>query len=518
MALIISMSLFNSCYKDEGNYTYVDVNEAIIGEKGFEKEYVVRKNMDFLKINPSIDFTLDPEQKGDYSYEWVAVGQNFHRGKRFVISKERNLNYKVNLNAESYILYYKIKDNETDLVYSKSVSLVVNDVNSTGWILGGVNEKGEGQVDMISFSNDVLILHSALQFKDGLKLGEVDKLWIDNDPWASENRLYVTTSDGTWKFDRKNFEASPYSSIKYSFPVAPDNAAEVGKYVATDHQKIADKREIIIVDGRAYPVSTEAGIFNSSFSTYNTLDFFETAPEIVCNHKQKDVRTFIFYDIESKAFVYISGLKIREMKKMGDGEDDAYSWITTNDFPNGLDFVHAVNSFFANGQSAIIMKEDRNDYWIYLTTANNYTRMTKDGRYRVTEVAKDFDKAVGYIMTTNHGYLLYAVDNVLYGYNFRSKNQECVKLMEFDSPITAIHADNESPEKGKDIFYVATFGTPKGNMNKAGLNEDFSDSRGGGGSLYKLNMVDSPNEMAVRELQKWEKSFLKINSIIYKAF
>ena len=55
-----------SCFKDLGNYDYVDVNEAVIADGGFEKAYDVRRKMDVLKISPQITFTMDENGEGDY--------------------------------------------------------------------------------------------------------------------------------------------------------------------------------------------------------------------------------------------------------------------------------------------------------------------------------------------------------------------------------------------------------------------------------------------------------------------
>ena len=114
-----------SCFRDLGSYDYVPVNEAVISEVGFEDTYDVRRMTDRLVITPDITFTVDKEGIGNYEYEWVAVGQHFYRGERFVIGRQRNLDCMVDLQAEEYILYLKVKDVDTDMVYSRSVGLNV---------------------------------------------------------------------------------------------------------------------------------------------------------------------------------------------------------------------------------------------------------------------------------------------------------------------------------------------------------------------------------------------------------
>ncbi len=499
IAAFVTAGSVCGCFRDKGNYDYIEVNEAIISDHGFTEKYDVRLNESTLDIVPEITFTKDSEGKGDYGYEWVAVGQNFYRGQRFTIGTERELHYPVRLAAEEYILYFKVTDKSTDLVFSKSVGLNVRSLYSTGWLLGGEEPDGSGQVDMISFSAQTKYLTRTLNFKDGLETGPVSLVWIDNDEWTSENRLYVSTDRGTFKFDRESFTGSPYTSLVHSFVLPPE-----GDCVMTDSQKISDKRHVVIVDSRAYVVSSDGGMIGNTFSVTAEGQECETAPKMMCNHKSRDIRMFIFLDSVRKRFCYISGLTVKEFIPLPDSEGDAYSYDTTKDFPHGLDMVTAVNSFFGSGQSAAIMKNpDDGSVWIYCMTANNAGTYGKEGRYKADlSVATEFDRAQHIVMTTNHGYLIYSVENRLYGFNFRSTPQTCVLLETFNAPVTCLKADNETDEKYNDIFFVATY----------------DDSSPRSGILYKYKVTDSPDETEITRLESFDKGFLKIHSICYKHF
>ena len=245
IAYVFLLLVSVSCFRDLGNYDYRPVNEAVISETGFETAYDVRrKSDDALVIEPQISFTHDPDGKGNYEYEWVAVGQHFYRGERFVIGTERNLNYHpIELQAEEYILYLKVKDLDTDMVFSRSVPLNVRSSNTLGWILGGVDPQNGGQVDMISISGTMMYLKNALGKPDDFRLDPVTLVWIDNDEWTSEERLYVGTASGSYKFDRANFEGSPYTSLQYSFAFPEQGAS----FVMTDNQKVSDKRRQLIM-------------------------------------------------------------------------------------------------------------------------------------------------------------------------------------------------------------------------------------------------------------------------------
>ena len=497
---VLSISL-SSCFKDLGNYDYIDINEVIISDVGFSKPYDCRIKADRIKINPELTFTQDPEEKGNYSYEWVAVGQNIQRGERFIIGTERNLDYLADLKEDKYILYLKVKDLSTDLVFSKGVEMNLRSNYSMGWLLGGEDNSGNGTLDMISISNNILCIHNTLVLEEGLKLSPVTIVWVDNDEWTSDGRLYVGTDDGTWKFDRVNFNGSPYTHLKYSFAISPDNQT----CRMTDCMKIADKRHIIIVDDMAYNVSSSGGMIENSFSYWeNDIEkrHFKIAPYMMYNRRMKDIRCFVFYNDIDKEFCFISGLSITGMKRLGDKLEDTYSWKTTEDHEGGLSMIATVNSFFGNGQAIAIMESQSGERYIFCLTPDNTGSVNKEGKYKISSEANDFDRAEHFIITTNHGYLIYSVDNRLYGLNFRKTPMDCVLLEEFDAPITMIKADNDSEEKYDDNFYVATY----------------DDSRDRSGIMYKYHVVDSPNKIELTHEGKWDEGFLKINTMCWKAF
>ena len=498
--IVFTVMILTGCFRDLGNYDYAEVNEAVISDRGFENTYDVRRKSDILKITPEISFTLDKDGRGNYSYEWVAVGQNFYRGERFVIGRERNLEYPVELQAEEYILYLKVKDLDTDMVYSKDVGLNVRSTNTMGWILAGEDHKGDGQVDMISLSSTVLYLKNALEMREGLKMSPITLAWIDNDEWTSEDRLYLASTSGSYKFGRDDFGASPFTGLKYSFAFASDT----DPYIMTDSQKVSDKRHVIIVDGKAYIVSSDGGMIGNTFCVYDDIHDFSVADKMICNHTDvQGVRTFIFYDKDNHKFCYIAGLTVKGMNTLGDAEGDQWSWDTSADFSSGLELKTTVNSFFSNGQALALMEDAAGEDWIYGVTAPRTGAPVKDGRYKVDKsVAEGWDDASGYMLTTNHGFLIYASGSALYGYNFRKNPQECVLLKQFDAPVTCLKADYDTSEKYSDIFYIATY----------------DDSVERSGKVYKFKVTDHPDKMEVEQKLVYDEGFLKIRSMCYKAF
>ena len=62
--------------------------------------------------------------------------------------------------------------------------------------------------------------------------------------------------------------------------------------------------------------------------------------------------------------------------------------------------------------------------------------------------------------------------------------------------------DTETKEQYEDYIYVSTY----------------DDTRSRSGILYKLQMVDSPDEIEVTDVEKWDNRLLKIIDMYYKTY
>ncbi|WP_010133979.1 PKD-like family lipoprotein [Ochrovirga pacifica] len=130
---LLLLGLTTSCYKDDSQLATRKITAVSIDTTGMSTLSV--RQFEHLKITPDLDFgDLNPE---DLSYEWQI---NFEPGDEFfdVISTEKNLDYEVRLPpnrvGKYHLVYYKVTDNATGLVYS------------TSWPLTVLNNIGEGLV------------------------------------------------------------------------------------------------------------------------------------------------------------------------------------------------------------------------------------------------------------------------------------------------------------------------------------------------------------------------------------
>ena len=500
--------MFSSCFNDKGNYNYSVINDIEIGEEGFSEPYTVRTDVDKLNIEPVIISTTDPNLNEDYTYEWVAVSTLKSPSTRYTLSTDRILNYDVKLPADEYDLFFKVTDTNTGLVFSNDVSLTVNGSYTRGWMIVGNDDAGKLVLDMMSISRDTLHLKDIL--KAGITHLDPTFVWVDNSPDSYDEYVYVCTKHHTYRYDREGLNTAEELQI-----FDPDSKGYRNNIVTSDIQRVKEKRTMFLCDGYAYVNTTlnegEFGSPNNYYLTDVGYEYFLIGDKIACNRTGEitsaaAIDQYVLYNTSGKKFCYLRPLAKNMYDLLDKDSEEPYSWDTTKDFaPNGLEYVTTINSLFSSGQSATILRDLSNGkYYIYTYAITRQGgTVTKGGRYEVPTVATGFGESTLFSMTTRQGYLIYAVGNTLYGYDFRKNNHPVVLATFPDEEITVINNDIISEQQMEDNFYIATY--------KKGTEE------GRGGSVRKYSVVDTPEQINITEELVW-KGFPRVVSLCYKQF
>lgn len=504
--LIIFLTFFvTSCSKDKGNYSYKDVNEVIIHPSKFtDTIYNVRIKQDFLKINPELVLTLDKNKSHNYKYEWVCVGQTINKGKRFVIGNEANLNYNVLLPPDEYKLFFRVFDENTQLLFMKETTVVVQSIYSKGWLLAGENNQGIGQMDMISIGRDTIVVKSALNNKSSEPLKPISIVWIDNHEYANDPNLFIACKNGgAFRYTRDNFSGDEKSNLKYSF-LSPEF---ITNCEVTAMQKVPDLRRVSIIDSHVYLLSISfdntIGFIGNAINYYDAnYNYFPVAPEFGYNRTMYRVKVFSFFNLRDKSFCYIRNFG-NYLTRLTDSSEDSFSWDTKKDFPpNGLNYIKTINSAFANGQSTTILKHPNNgDYYLYTYKADRSAHILKKNRYKINKANIDLSANYPMVITTKFGYLLFAKKNKLYGLNFRKENPKPILIKEFSNNITTLFLDFYSEQKEDDFLYVATY----------------NDGKKRSGNLFKYQIDNNPNNISITKKYNWNE-LIKIHDMYYKRY
>jgi hypothetical protein len=115
--------LLTSCYEDEGNYVYTDINEVSIADF---PETITIDRFETIEIKPVLSGTLY-EDESNYTYEWQI--------NKKVVSTERDLKYLANDNIGNYTLRLSVIDKNNETRSFAVSKLIINSASSDDGIL-----------------------------------------------------------------------------------------------------------------------------------------------------------------------------------------------------------------------------------------------------------------------------------------------------------------------------------------------------------------------------------------------
>jgi hypothetical protein len=138
--------MLTSCYKDNGNYSYISDNQLMSVEISALDSVTIKAHSQ-LNITPQL--TNDDENR--YSYMWYTINDSYPY-KKDTLSTQRDLSVNCNLEVGSYILYFQVKDSLKDIYkhVTTHLNITATDINA-GWY---VMKETNGTTDVDYFSLD----------------------------------------------------------------------------------------------------------------------------------------------------------------------------------------------------------------------------------------------------------------------------------------------------------------------------------------------------------------------------
>lgn len=132
------IAIFASCYEDEGNYDYHNINEVNIS--GIPSTVEVDR-LETLSLTPTLEGSVYGDDESQYEYQWEL--------NKKVISTERNLNYEVTNSTGAYTLRLSVIDKNNKTKGFAVTNLVVNSSTSSDGILVISNQNGVGDMSYL---------------------------------------------------------------------------------------------------------------------------------------------------------------------------------------------------------------------------------------------------------------------------------------------------------------------------------------------------------------------------------
>lgn len=122
-------SVLVSCYKDEGNYDYIDLPDIEI--KAEDKVSATQ----FTTLNIPVEVNIDGASKDDYEYYWRIWSNGIDNNGQKVIGRTKDLSYKVDEIPGSYNLVLTCHNKRTGVDVYKEITLTVQGVITEGWLV-----------------------------------------------------------------------------------------------------------------------------------------------------------------------------------------------------------------------------------------------------------------------------------------------------------------------------------------------------------------------------------------------
>jgi hypothetical protein len=477
----ISLLLISSCYKDLGNYNYVDINEVTF--TGIASSYNVMKDIDTLKINPVINMTDgDINDESRFQYIWLAVKAY---ATKDTIGKTRNLAYPVKLNPDTYEFYLKVVDKKTDIVWTAKSSLVIGTAYTKGIMLIGENKESKTQVQMLAMVKDTVLFPDMLK-DNGLPdmTGPLDIIhtgYNSNDKYI---KLWVLSTSGSYFIDRltqkatiaNNFKsltymATPVSEALNPIEIVPRIKDKAGNSGGNSYRVVVCSNgwifmTYLLLNGGDY--YTEP--INREESNYNLI--LKAKPYIF--YGLNTWNNFVWYDQTNERFMRVASSIATTSVVIPDAPGEIFPW---NQSGTGRTLVYGENTLNTDGGatggiSFAIMKDGAGNAFIYKFYAS--TGVEKRGFYQVKSIAPGFANAKFYAFSSKRTVVFYVYNNTLYAYDYNTGNEKIYTLLSGGDEITMLKADTQM-EPSTNPIYIATYNaTTGGTLQKysVGTNPD----------------------------------------------
>lgn len=421
--------LLSSCFEDEGNYSYREINEVQISGLPEEMKSYYR-NVDTLKATPIVEGNMDGGDQSRYYYEWKAVSKpkSGTTASSYLLGEEKELNYFIVLPDSEYDIFCNVKDTLTRVTWRSSFPITVTTELNAGWlVLSDVDNICK--LDLISLSaKENMVIRNVFQDLPELQGPKsVQSVFNMNGlQFGSEPRFYLLSESGGYKLDVTNYEWDEATHIRYEMMEYPEIFTPGVRESGYGWELIISKN---IAFGVNSPYSM-AGPFGLPCNHLtNSEETFEVAEAVgFYPHYYYSNGIRILYDITNKRFLKLATnmLSCEEIVATA----PHFSWST------GKDFVYMTNTPYDGGSTYAIL-EDSQTHKRYLYMMKIASGITQR-KFMPLDDATDIEKAEHFAVYPSANRLFYAVDNKVYQYDMNghvanpiSLGNEKVTLLKF---------------------------------------------------------------------------------------
>lgn len=461
---------FASCYKDKGNYDYIEINTITLSNAGLT--YTVFQ-FDTLRISPSITQTL-PVDEAELHYEWSMrkidendVSQSF---PVTIISDQRDLNEPISLAPAEYKLIYKVTDPTTEVSSYLFYNVTVQTSFSVGWlVLQQYPQENKADVSMlVSSSGTTRFYHNLYESVNGVPLDPTTSRMDKSTVLEPEEYYFLSDNDGV-EVDLNSF--ARIKSFEDWFFTAP-TVIKPSLYRVMAPPTSSSQAGFMINNGKVH-VKVYGGFpgdvkFGSEVLFQNHINY-EMEPYFMIGTYSSSLYYGALFDRVSRNFV-----ALKPAGSLGANLDVFPTPPSDAAFdPNnvGMDLVYAGNTG-TNYLYSAILKDSNGDHYVYQLNLLNaqvasLKKKMNTGLSNATILAAENSRRLEYIY--------FAVNNKVYMYqiganvtteifSFPASEQVTKLKIDTDYSATTLMAGTYDNSGGKLYsFTLADNGTFSGN-------------------------------------------------------
>jgi len=480
ISLTLFVALLSGCFADKGNYEYSEINEIVIDTTNFQMEYNVVQ-FDSLKIKPEIMFSLKEIDNENLEYTWTIFNNIWNNSVSEVISRERNLKYKVAQmsSGTSYSLVLDVKDKTSGIAAQSVFKVWISSEIVSGWLVLHTSTSGS-DIDYIATKNAVPTVAANRHYRNvfssingGMLKGNTTFISPARRNSTVINSIYIGTDSELYRIAGKTFKLE-YTSDGM-FTILPQN-------IKPQAYECGSTQQFLINDGQLHSIVNQSAweaTFSYALQLNSTLNAskIDLAPFIYIPAAYASSTQFagVFYDKLKQRFVILpySSMPITLITKFKDQASGAI--FDVNNIGKEMLFFE---KGFNNYGYAIFKDNGSANRWLYVA---NFNKTMSDNmaiaKYDMS-AATDIENAKFYSCGNRGEMLLYATERDIYTYDYSGSNTsikinspfatgEVITSMKIYKPGTS----NSLGDANGALLYVATWNGTEGKLYEFSLNE-----------------------------------------------
>ncbi len=428
--------LISSCYDDEGNYGYHELDELEI--TNIPEEVSVLGYAEYIQINPVIKSKKEGEIKGDnpnYSFTYLydrirTTSEGTDECSVLDSAFTKDLNILAEFKANRYKCWFQVKDNRTGIVTTKPFILTVASTNYEGWMVL-CNEGTEKRVrlDMIGVisAEREVVTHDILP--DLPLIHRATGMGFDPNFFGYEGaKIRILSEEGGYRLEPNGFETGPEYSMDYEFGDSKVHHVPLKMYKANGKMIVVDD------ENNAYMQGTSAGAIYGR--PINTLDVIETPQFKVSPFlgvaTLNSVPGALLFDITNKRFLMWYSFAEETCMELPEPDPKLF------DYQIGMDLVY-MGCIENNNEIYALLKDAKGKYCLCgIQMIARYPPVFKQILYHEDLTAERIAEATHFALHPNLPYLFYSVKNEIYQYDYSTKQTKRMPSLDDKEEITML--------------------------------------------------------------------------------